>query len=207
MDNINKTINSGYCEKICKDLEDLTLINTYKQSKSVIKKQENIKFLLKDILEDEKIDKVINKILPELIPPGTKGVIKGLKFNHFIKEKILNLKLEQKNYEIFFEKNHPFIKTDEIPDWYILNKKNKKTLIGMNQLDLWNGGHQVNRANKYIINNLNNNENYKIICVVCNKIIIKNKKNKIYDIFKEGFGKNILFYPNHLDEFIIKFFN
>ena len=48
----------------------------------------------------------------------------------------------------------------------------------MNQLDLWDGGQQLNRGSKYIENNKYNNENSKLLCVVCNEIQIKSKKIK-----------------------------
>lgn len=204
---INKKIEDGYCKLITEKLEDLNLLSVYKESKSVQKKEEKIKNLLKNILEEEKIKEVLNAILPELIPPGTKGVIKGLKFNLFIKEKLESLKLDKEIYDLSFEKNHPFIETDEIPDWYIYNKENKKSIIGMNQLDLWSGGHQTNRAGKYILNNKEADKSLKFVCVVCKKIKIKKENNKVFNIFKVGFEKNILFYPNHLEKFIVEFFN
>ena len=58
-------------------------------------------------------------------------------------------------FEIKFETKCLNFITDEIPDWYISKKvapnsdttqntENKpKILIGMNQLDLWSGGHQT----------------------------------------------------------------
>jgi hypothetical protein len=105
-------------------------------------------------LEKYGIDDVIkNKIIEEytidLVPPGTKGVIRGNKFNNIVKEYIENLSLNPEVYEVCFEKNHLTHTTSEIPDWYILHKETNKILIGMNQLDLWGGGHQTNRGSKY----------------------------------------------------------
>jgi len=57
----------------------------------------------------------------------------------------------------------------------------------MNQLDLWNGGQQINKGYKYILNNNYDNINNKLLCIICNKIIIKNKNNKIYKLFEIGF--------------------
>jgi hypothetical protein len=37
---------------------------------------------------------------------------------------------------------------------------------------------QLNRGSKYIENNKHNNENSKLLCVVCNEIQFKSKKNK-----------------------------
>ena len=65
----------------------------------------------------------------------------------------------------------------------------------MNQLDLWGGGQQLNRGSKYIENNKHNNENSKLLCVVCNEIQFKNK-NKAYK----------LCYLNNLEHIIRKYF-
>jgi len=98
------------------------------------------------------------------------------------------------------------VKTDEIPDWYIYNKNTSKILIGMNQLDLWNGGHQLNRGFKYLINNKTNNV-IKILCVVCNEITFKNNKTKAFKLFETGFKNNTLTYINNLRNIIFKFFD
>jgi hypothetical protein len=63
----------------------------------------------------------------------------------------------------------------------------------MNQLDLWNGGQQLNRGFKYIENN-GNNEN-KLLCVVCNKIKFTSDKN------------NTLCYLNNLENIIKSYFS
>jgi hypothetical protein len=96
--------------------------------------------------------------------------------------------LNLNNVEIVFENKCDII-IDEIPDWIIKNNLNNKIIIGMNQLDLWNGGHQLNRGFKYL-----NNDNYKIICVICNYIQLKSNKNKIYKLFDIGFSNYTLCY-------------
>jgi len=75
----------------------------------------------------------------------------------------------------------------------------------MNQLDLWGGGQQLNRGSKYIENN--NNENSKLLCVVCNEIQFKSKKNKAYKLFESGFENNTLCYLNNLQNIITSYFN
>ena len=52
-------------------------------------------------------------------------------------------------------------------------------MIGMNQLDLWSGGHQTNRASKYILER-QNSSNSILLCVICNHIEIKTRKNKAF---------------------------
>ncbi len=110
---------------------------------------------------------------------------------------ILKFNLKKKS-ELYF--------TTEIPDWYILEKSTNKIIIGMNQLDLWSGGHQLNRGSKYIVNNKHNNENSKLLCVVCNEIQFKNKRNKIFKLFEIGFTSNTLCYLNNLQNIIISYF-
>ena len=124
--------------------------------------------------------------------------------DYIIKEYIINLKLSDE-YSISFEKKSEF--TSEIPDWYILEKLTGKVIIGMNQLDLWGGGQQLNRGFKYIENNKHNNINSKLLCVVCNEIQFKSKKNKAYKLFKIGFENNTLCYLNNLQNIITSYFN
>ena len=140
----------------------------------------------------------------ELIPAGTKGIIRGNKFNTIIKNYIIKLNIDINKYDIQFEKKCEYHITSEIPDWYILDKSSKKIIIGMNQLDLWNGGHQVNRGFKYIENNKHNTDNSKLLCVICNDIYLKTNKNKIYKI---GFENNTLTYLNNLGNIINSYFN
>ena len=44
-----------------------------------------------------------------------------------------------------------YYKTDEKPDWFIYNKKNKKLIIGMNQLVIFRGGWADLEGNQYTI--------------------------------------------------------
>jgi len=59
----------------------------------------------------------------------------------------------------------------------------------MNQLDLWNGGQQLNRGYKYLENKTTSN--FKLLCVICNEIQFTKNKNKAYKLFKIGFENNI----------------
>jgi hypothetical protein len=203
--NINERIEKEVCNKVLEELSDLSLMDEYKESNSV---KENIKKLgsiLDKHVDEETKEKILISYLTELIPAGTKGVIRGNKFNEIIKKFIIELKLDNEKFEICFEKKHDIHITDEIPDWYIFEKSNNKIMIGMNQLDLWSGGAQSNRGTKYLINNRNNNENSKLVCVVCNPIKIKHKK-KAYDLFKIGFENDTLCYINNLENIIKKYF-
>jgi hypothetical protein len=67
-----------------------------------------------------------------LIPAGTKGVIRGNKFNSIVQNTITNMKLNNERFEIAFEKQCKSCITSEKPDWYILEKSTDKVIIGMN---------------------------------------------------------------------------
>jgi hypothetical protein len=204
IDKINEHILNTSCDVIINKLSDLSLCDEYKKQKST---KTNIN-ILKNILKNNEIDdniihKILNEFILNLIPPGTKGVVRGLKFNLLIKNQIENDFSNNKNLQIKFETNCNEVKTDELPDFYIHNTINKKTIIGYNQVDLIGGGSQINRANKYIIHN-NSTENIKFLSVICNKTKIE-KMSKKYQIFSIGFSKKILCYPKELSEIISTF--
>jgi len=189
------------------ELTDQKLLEEYKSSLSVKKEITKLEQVLEKYTNQEMIKNIIDDYLLELIPPGTKGVIRGNKFNRIVKEHITKLALDPEIFEICFEKICNTHITSEIPDWYIFEKTTNKIIIGMNQLDLWGGGHQYNRGSKYIIHNQHNNENSKLLCVVCNEIQFTSMKNKAYNICKIGFQQNTLCYLNNLENIINSYFN
>jgi hypothetical protein len=203
---INNEIIKQISKDILNELTDETLLDDYLKCKSVNNAIDKLIDILKDVgIHDNKITEIKNKYILELIPAGTKGVIRGNKFNKIVKKYITNLKLNKKTYDICFEKNCESVSTSEIPDWYIKNKKNKKIIIGMNQLDLWKGGQQINRGSKYLIDCKLNNETTKLLCVVCNEIKFKTKKNKAFKFFEIGLKNDTLCYLNNLETIIKKF--
>ena len=207
-DYINERINNEVCSETIEKLADNKLLNYYKECESVknaITKLQEI--LEKHNIESNKKDLIINDYLLELIPAGTKGVIRGNKFNSIIKETINNMKLDENRFEICYEKQCALSITSEKPDWYILEKLTGKVIIGMNQLDLWGGGHQINRGSKYLINNVSNTEKSKLLCVVCNKINFISNKNKAYKLFEVGFKNNTLCYIKNLETIIKQYFD
>ena len=208
IDYINKRIEKEICENTINMLKDDNLLENYKNCKSV-KKNINI---LKIILDKYNIkDKIKNSIISDyflkIIPAGTKGIVRGNKFNDIVRETINNLKLDNNRFEICFEKMCDISITPEIPDWYILEKETNKVIIGMNQLDVWNGGQQRNRGSKYLIDCKNNTEKSKLLCVVCNKIKLTSNKNKIYKLFKIGYSNDTLCYVKNIGNIINNFFN
>jgi hypothetical protein len=206
MDKINRRIKTEFCEDTYQALTDKNLLFEYKKCKSVKKEITKLSNVLDKYMENDMNQQITEDYLLELIPAGTKGVIRGNKFNQIVKKEIIELQLDDERFESCFEKKCAEQLTSEIPDWYILDKNTKRTLIGMNQLDLWGGGQQLNRGSKYIINNNHNNNNSKLLCVVCNPIQFTSEKNKAFNIFETGFKNNTLCYLKSLKRIIVTYF-
>ena len=208
LNSINNRINTEFCVNTVNKLKDTYLLNEYKECKSVKNEIKKLELILdKYNIETKKKELILNDYILNLIPPGTKGVIRGNKFNSIVKDTINDLKLNTERFEISFEKQCQICITSEIPDWYILEKSTGKVIIGMNQLDLWGGGQQINRGSKYLINNKNNTEKSKLLCVVCNKININSNKNKVYKLFEIGYSNNTLCYIKNIESKDLKLLN
>jgi len=207
IEDINTRIKQEICYETLEELTDTKLISEYKDCNSVKNQIKKLGNVLDKYINEEIKQEIIEEYLLQLIPPGTKGVIRGNKFNKIVKQFIIKLELDINRFEICFERKCDTHITTEIPDWYILEKSTNKIIIGMNQLDLWGGGHQLNRGSKYIENNKHNNENSKLLCVICNEIQFKSEKNKAYKLFKTGFENNTLCYLNNLQNIITSYFN
>jgi len=212
---INARIKKEICYETIKKLSEPNLMDEFTNCKSVksLMKQEDcfIHTLLSECeLDNRKIiylkEALLQRYIPKCIPSGTKGVIRGNKFNQIVKEKLVTMNFDEEKFEICFEKNCLQHSTAEIPDWYIRDVSSGRTLIGMNQTDLWGGGHQSNRGSKYIHGNTPTVDK-KIICVVCNEIQLKTTKSKTYKLFSEGFTNDTLCYPNGIERIIKDFFN
>jgi hypothetical protein len=206
IETINMRIKQEICYETLAELTDTKLMSQYKECNSVKNEIKKLAEILIKYTDEEIQEKIIFEYLVQLIPPGTKGVIRGNKFNNIVKQFITKLALDTERFDICFEKKCNTHLTSEKPDWYILEKSTNKILIGMNQLDLWGGGQQLNRGYKYIENNKHNNINSKLLCVVCNEIQFKSK-NKAYKLFKIGFENNTLCYLNNLQTIISSYFN
>jgi len=204
---INTRIKKEICYNTLLELTDENLMSSYKECNSVKNEIKKLGTILDVYLDEETKQQIIKDYLIQLIPAGTKGVIRGNKFNSIIRNKIIEFKLDIERFEICFEKNCEGHFTSEIPDWYILEKATNKIIIGMNQLDLISGGHQLNRGYKYLIDNKHNNKTSKLLCVICNETQFKNNKNKAYKLFEIGFQNNTLCYINNLQNIINSYFN
>ena len=206
MESINHRIKQEICYETISKLSDTNLLCEYKGCNSVKTEIQKLSTVLATYVDESTKNKIIEDYLLQLIPAGTKGVIRGNKFNQIVKQFIERLNLDETRFEICFEKKCEQHMTTEIPDWYILEKSSNKIIIGMNQLDLWGGGQQLNRGSKYIENNKHNNEHSKLLCVVCNEIQFKSDKNKAFNLFTIGFQNNTLCYLNNLRKIIADYF-
>jgi Ca2+-binding EF-hand superfamily protein len=207
MKSINERIKKEICYNTILELSDEKLMCEYKDCNSVKNEIKKLSEVLGKYMDEETKQKIIQEYLLQLIPAGTKGVIRGNKFNNIVKQFITKLELDTDRFDIYFEKKCEGHFTTEIPDWYILEKLTNKIIIGMNQLDLWGGGQQLNRGFKYIENNKHNNVNSKLLCVVCNEIQFTSKNNKAYKLFETGFENDTLCYINNLENIINKYFD
>lgn len=124
LNNINKQIKKQVNIDIINKLTDDNLLEDYLKCKSVNISINKLTSILKEVnIQENKIKEITTKYLLELIPPGTKGVIRGNKFNQLVKNYIIDLNMDTNIYEIKFETKHKDVKISEIPDWYIKNKK------------------------------------------------------------------------------------
>ncbi len=196
------------------EISDAVLFNQYKDSKSVKSK---IK-LLESLFRNAKIRKcvasrLIDKIVPLIIPAGTKAKIKGDSFNSLITRDIHNIvkRMRRKTLKVEIEK--PNVLVHEIPDWSIYDSKTGKRMIGYNQMDLWMGGAQVNRASKYVLDDCFHrrllNKNARLCCVVYKKFPEIHKCGKFCKkrrIISYGRSKQRIIHRDQLDSIIKSFF-
>lgn len=100
--------------------------------KSVIKEIKLLENILLKYVDNSIIYDIIDEYIYNIIPAGTKGVIRGNKFNYIVKNYIKKIQLDIERFDIFFEKKCNLYLTTEIPDWYILDKTSNRIIIGMN---------------------------------------------------------------------------
>ena len=208
---INERIKKETCYTTISLLTDEKLLPVYKKSESVIKELEKQGKMLDKYVNSEQKQNIQNdpdNIL-QLIPAGTKGVIRGKCFNDEVKAQLEKNNTDSDRFELRFEENCNIeeYRTSEKPDFTIREKSTNKIIIGMNQIDLWTGGAQINRGSKYIEGNKHNTEKSKLLCVVCNEVQLSSKKNKTFKLFETGFKNDTLCYLNNLQNIINSFFN
>lgn len=174
--NINYIIKHQFCLETKNKLTDDNIRDSCLSNPSMITEYNRMDNILKDEgINDEQRNRLISKLIEP--KPGLKGKIRGELFNIIVKEKLKN-EFNNEIYDLSFEKDCIKQKTDEKPDWFIVNKNTNKYLIGYNQIDLWGGGAQNNRFGKYM--KLNN-----VLCVVVNDVEVKETR-KNCKLFIDG---------------------
>ena len=122
IEDINARIKQEVCYETLEELTDTKLMCEYKDCNSVKNEIKKLSDVLGKYIDEETKQKIIQEYLLQLIPAGTKGVIRGNKFNNIVKNFITKLALDADRFEICFEKKCVGHFTTEIPDWYILEK-------------------------------------------------------------------------------------
>ena len=102
---INARIKQEVCYETLGELTDAKLMYQYKECNSVKNEIKKLSELLIKYTNEETTQKIIQEYLIQLIPAGTKGVIRGNKFNNIVKQFITKLDLDTNRFEICFEKN------------------------------------------------------------------------------------------------------
>ena len=104
MEDINARIKQEVCYETLEELTDKKLMCEYKDCNSVKNEIKKLGDILDKYMDEETKQKIIQEYSLELIPAGTKGVIRGNKFNNIVKKFITNLGLDKERFEICFEK-------------------------------------------------------------------------------------------------------
>lgn len=183
-------------------------MNNCRGAKSMIQLSKDILDILNEDLQNtETINHIHEKLLQRFIPPGLKAVQKGLAFNRIVSGKVCEIIQNKPYMKLEVEKAYDGL--DEIPDWILSNTVTGRKLIAYNQIDMWSGGHQFNRASKYILDNAIHERlherNATLVCVVCSFVEVKNTTNKLYSILSNGITKRRLCFINGLPEIIEQF--
>ena len=205
---INARIQAELCEETVQALSDANMADEYADSASVRKALAVLgRVLASNNIDADRIERIKTDYAAHIVQPGTKGVLRGNKFNRIVQNRIDEMKLDAERFEVQFEKMAAAHPTEERPDWFITDRITQKTLIGMNQIDLWGGGQQANRGTKYLIGNAaHNTANSRLIYVVCRPIIIRSEQNKSFRLFEVGFADGTLCYLGALRDRIIEYF-
>jgi len=129
-----------------------------------------------------------------LIIPQSKAAIRGNIFNKEVANEFKSIL--PKTAKILPEYKHS--NYAEILDLYI--ECNDKVLCVFNQLDLWNGGEQLNRCDKYL-----SKPNNELLCVVLNEPTFTTK-SKAYKLISANHGSHVIWF-SEIHEFCYKYFD
>lgn len=150
---------------------------------------------------------LVERLMSHFVSHGIKSSLRGIKFNNEVAKKIQPL-VRRKPHIIFsLETSHRLL--FEKPDWMLYNCRTRSTLVGYNQIDLWGGGHQINRGSKYILDQALHarlsRHKVKLVAVVAGGPSTLTKGTKKYDIVNTGIEKKRLFTPSALPKLIRDF--
>jgi len=201
----------AFCEKTYRKLSDEFLLDVYKKSKSVKHRIHAISEVLSAHTKSNKRKSFIlasHLVMNYMIPSGVKASIRGNAFNDIVFNYLRNIVSSKKMLTLTREA-FPDVMMDqtylnEIPDWFIKDTKTHKLILGYNQIDLWTGGAQCNRAHKYLQNDglykaLEDKYQCRLVCMIASPLPGTMKKtSKIYKILEEGFQKKRLIYIKQL---------
>jgi hypothetical protein len=202
---LNESIEEQYDKYFASILKDIHLDERFKNAKST---QANTKFIggiCEDLKLDQRQSRYLHRVLERrLLSSGMKASVRGNKMNEYVKKVLMKLVAVAGKGRLYFERKHPLVpEIHEIPDWTL--EVDGHIYIGFNQLDLWNGGAQVNRASKYIMDDdlhrRLNKRNVYIICLVARKIQFK-AYNKVAKIIEHGIKRQRLFWLKGLKEYL-----
>jgi hypothetical protein len=190
-------IRAQHCPRAEALVTDGSLSNEYMKAPSVKGRLKRLRNTFRRYkLKKGTQENIIKDIADLIIPPGTKASLRGLTFNKYVKRRLQAMMRRNTRYSLTFEKKHPDL--HEIPDWSLTHNRTQKVLVGYNQLDLWNGGSQLNRAGKYIFDDVFHERHaqnkIKVVSIVARKTIVSKNNFKLFRVFYNGFGKDRLFY-------------
>ena len=104
IDYINARIHREICYGTLEELTDEKLMSEYKECNSVKNEIKILGDVVGKYVNEETKQKITQDYLLKLIPAGTKGVIRGNKFNKIVKDFITNLQLDAHRFQVCFEK-------------------------------------------------------------------------------------------------------
>ena len=203
IEELNACILEQYDRHIDAKFKDYVLMPLFMKSESVVTACKVVECAIDEIVDNKRDKRMfMRKIIPMVIPAGVKGNIRGAIFNKCIASILQRFTKGMSRVSIAFEVPVPGL--SEIADFVI--KTNKKTIVGYNQLDMWKGGAQINRAAKYILDEALhqrlNKKNIYVVCVVSRKLELKSTNSKIMNIVTVGLKKDRLMWPHGLRAYL-----
>lgn len=200
---IHQWIEEGYDPKLCKALSDDGLMSKFMATEAAKRDRRVVMELLAKFNDHEEC---ASRITEYFMRAGIKGVVRGAEFNKYIAKVLQNIVDELPGLELKVEADTEGLA--ERPDWVIQSFDGHRVLAGYNQIDLWSGGEQINRGDKYVTSGLSNlPPGLKVISVVCDFCKITKETNKKFKLFDAGIKNKTIVYPRHLNPYIHEYFS